>query len=87
MVELRVESIDRSEAERAERIVCDEIERLEWVSSVYDGTSLLRRWVADETVATTAEYFDEFDAGGSVCGAEAGGGEAGNGTRGAAGET
>lgn len=56
VVDVQITSNDRPEAERAERIVCDEIGRLENVFSVYDNNSLLRRWINDPTVTTTEEF-------------------------------
>ncbi len=59
VVEVRASAAQRSDAERAERIVGDEMARLEGVFSVFDEASMLRRWTVDGTVQTSNE-FDEL---------------------------
>ncbi len=59
VVEIRITAKDRSNAERAEQVVCDEITRLEQLFSVYDDNSMLTRWIADSS-ATTCNEFDEL---------------------------
>lgn len=58
-VDLRITAHGRADAIRAERIICDEISRLERVFSVFDDTSMLQRWTRDSTT-TTSNEFDEL---------------------------
>ncbi len=59
VIEIRITAKERSNAERAERVVCEEITRLEQLFSVYDDTSMLNRWINDPS-PTTCHEFDEL---------------------------
>lgn len=59
VIDIRITAHDRSEAIRAEQVVCDEIARLEHVFSIYDDTSMLNRWIRDSSTPTSNE-FDEL---------------------------
>lgn len=56
VIEVWVTGRDRAHAVRAEKIVCDEISRLERTFNIYDDTSMLRRWMADPGIETSAEF-------------------------------
>ena len=59
VVDIRLITRDPADATRAEKVVCDEIARLEQMFSVYGETSMLNRWVDDPSTPTSNE-FDEM---------------------------
>jgi len=59
MVRVAVEARNPADAQRAERIIAGEFDRLVAEFNRDDPASLMRRWIADPSVATSSE-FDEL---------------------------